>query len=303
MSVSLLEGEEILSETHPHPLSMFFLPMIWLYIGCVGVSSIVFYEEVCRLIRSLPLGIKGGAVIFLVAWSASLIIPAIVVSLLRINWRWLWTALFLCVSGIIIYGYRHDLAALAASLAQSSAMAGVTSYVGDHWALVVAAQLLTTEKIVGCWLIFAAAIGLLGCTSYRRSHRYYITNRRIVARFGFWIVRERDLLYSKIDDLVVHQNILGSFFNFGTIIPISASGLGTGSDHAFLAAGVEQKLPIGPSIKVTIGGGQSITIPRAPSFYSLYGVPDPERLKNIMLKEMDKREYGYTRRQREQENR
>ena len=126
-----------------------------------------------------------------------------------------------------------------------------------------------------------------------------ITDRRVITRFGFLIIRERDLLYSKVDDLIIHQGVIGRILGFGTLIPISASGIGTGSDEAILSAGAEQKLPMGPSLKVTIGGGRSITVPRAPSFYSLYGVSDPEGLKNLMLKEMEKREYGYTRRRNE----
>lgn len=236
-------------------------------------------------------------------WVLALIVPGCVVSFIRINWGWLLLALFLSIVGVCTHVWQKEILEYSLNFAQEQKVCqNIDDILHRYFPLYDALkQKLTITEISNYWLILVSFTGLFLANSYRRSHRYYITNRRIITRFGFWITRERDLLYSKIDDLVAHQGLLGKIFGFGTLIPISASGIGTGSDQAIWMAGAEQKLPVGPSLKITMGGGRTVTVPRAPSFYSLYGVPNPEYLRNIMLKEMEKREYGYTRRAAEKQ--
>lgn len=293
MGVSLIEGEEILKQTTPHPLSMIFLFAVSLYIGCLGGLGIAFQEDVLHWLRSYSLGPGASWTAYWAIWSLTLVLPALAVSFFRINWYWLLLAVVLCGAGIALHVWRHEIFTACDSLLRTHAQ--------RVWPISESADYIISRNLPNYWLILAALVGLFLSNGFRSSHKYYITSRRIITRFGFFMVRERDLLYSKIDDLVIHQNLLGRLFNFGTLIPISASGLGTGSDHAIVSAGAEQKLPVGPAIKVTVGGGRSITIPRAPSFYSLYGVSRPNSLKNLLIEEMDKREYGYTRRKKQGE--
>lgn len=303
MSLSLIDGEKIFEKTCPHFFSMIHLYINWFYIGMIGFLTIFFRNDITLWIQSLPFLDKLENFVFLGFWALALIIPACIVSFIRINWGWLLLAIFLSVVGICAHIWQKEILSYSLAFAQEQKICHIINDFLQQNVFFYESfkQKLTISEISNYWLIFISFIGLFSANSYRRSHRYYITNRRIITRFGFWITRERDLLYSKIDDLVAHQSFLGKILGFGTLIPISASGIGTGSDQAIWMAGAEQKLPVGPSLKITMGGGRTVTVPRAPSFYSLYGVPHPEWLRNIMLKEMEKREYGYTRRAAEKE--
>ena len=49
---------------------------------------------------------------------------------------------------------------------------------------------------------------------------------------------ERQVRYNHIEDIKLSQSIFGRFFGFGTVIPLTGTGLGTGTDEAMLASGV-----------------------------------------------------------------
>ena len=300
MSIPLLEGEKILKQTCPHFFAMMYLYISWIFLGLVGFFSILFNKEIYNWLSSLSFGQQTSQITFFCMWSIALILPALIISFVRINWGWLFLAMLFCITGIILYYYRYELGEISNSFIEKNELTFISVYVKNYWPFSTSVEeIWNLENVHNYLLMFFSFLGLFRSNSFRRSHRYYITNRRIIARFCFFTIRERDLLYSKVDDLIIHQTILGRIFNFATLIPISASGIGTGGDEASFSAGAEQKLPAGPSLKVTIGGGRSVTVPRCPSFYALYGVPSPEEIKNIILKEMDKREYGYTHRVQE----
>jgi len=299
MGVSLIEGEKILKKTHPHFLSMFHLYVMWGFLIFFGIATIQFREPITVWIHELPQGKSLFTPIFFALWGSMLLFPAVIISFFRINFRWFFFSVALFVSGIIAFAYRAEITTgLQGFIQNSSWLANSYAMVEEQWSL---KEILRPDEIHNYLLTIVGFIGLIASNSYRRSHRYYLTNRRIIARFGFVSKRERDLLYSKIDDLVLQQDLLGRIFNYVTIIPISASGMGTGSDQVLAMGGLEAKIPGGPTMKVTIGGGRSVTIPRAPSFYALYGVSSPQEIKSVILKEMDRREYGYTRRMKDLE--
>jgi hypothetical protein len=93
--------------------------------------------------------------------------------------------------------------------------------------------------------------------------------------------RERTLRYDKITDIDAKQGVLGQIFGFGTIIPISQSGFGLGSDKSFAAGGVQ----VGTK-KVgflgLFGGGKEVQTPRARTYYELHGVHPYKEIKKIV---------------------
>jgi len=127
----------------------------------------------------------------------------------------------------------------------------------------------------------AAVISMILTEAYRRGHIYIITNYRIITKKGFIRKEERELMYDKITDVYVTQGILGRIFNFGTVIPISASGFGLGADsaQAFAAAALPIKKGM---IGGGFGGGKSVQRPRAATYFSLYGIPDPRKIRIII---------------------
>ena len=106
---------------------------------------------------------------------------------------------------------------------------------------------------------------------YRRSHRYIISNQRIVFKGGILTKQERTLRYDKVSDINSKQGILGQIFGFGTIIPISQSGFGLGSDNSFAAGGVQIGEKKAKFMGI-FGGGKEVQTPRARSYYELHGV-------------------------------
>ncbi len=293
MALALIPGERIFEKTCPHLFSMFYLYLAWLYIAGVGIATIYFRPGLWEILGATSLGTNAAPILFWVIWSLAILIPGLILAFWRIHWSWLLLAIGLVLVGLLLENQKDYIAAKVKIYLETSILAQVLgTMLKEDWPWVYEwCTKIHKQEIANYWLMGIGSLGFILANIYRRSHQYYITNRRVITRFGFFITRERDLLYSKIEDLVVHRDPLGRFFNFGTLIPISASGIGTGTDQAIFMVGGEQKLPIGPSLKVIIGGGHSITVPKAPSFYSLYGIPNPEKLRNLILQEMERREY------------
>ncbi len=181
--------------------------------------------------------LSGLSLKLVVMWVA-LVVPLTVYSLLKISWRW---------------------AILAVALAAISTVLELTGN-----------QLWLPEVTVGI-------IGLSTTDLYRRAHHYYVTNKRIVTELRFLTIKSRELPISKINDLVVEIPILGRIFNFGHVIPLTASGLGSGQDLAL--AGTSIKIS---RFDVGVAGGRTVTVPRARTFLALYGVPDPEKVASVI---------------------
>ncbi len=130
-------------------------------------------------------------------------------------------------------------------------------------------------------LCVASVISIVLTEVYRRGHVYVITNYRIVAKKGFIGKEEREIMYDKITDIYVSQGILGRIFNFGTVIPVSSSGFGLGEDsaQAFIASTTSfKKHRIGGGFS----GGRSVQRPRAATYFSLHGIPNPKRIRIVI---------------------
>jgi hypothetical protein len=124
-------------------------------------------------------------------------------------------------------------------------------------------------------------LGFLFVELYRRSHKYIISNLRIVFSGGIFTKRERTLRYDKITDIDAQQGIFGQIFGFGTITPISASGFGLGSDQSFAAGGIELGSKRAGFLGL-FGGGKEVQTPRARSYYQLHGVHPYKEIKNLV---------------------
>lgn len=293
MTLALIEGEKIFHKARPHICSMFSLYLTWLYLACIGFLTMAWRPTITAWLESYTWIDSASIPLFWAIWGLAIIIPSIIIAFMRINWYWLGGAVIIAGLGILFYQQRVPIVDWLKEQWHSMPwLSQLSVELQSKWSwLAEVRSWIQRDELPNYWLFALSGLGLSLANSYRRSHHYYITNRRVIFRFGFFITRERDLMYSKIEDLILHRDLLGRIFNFGTLIPISGSGLGTGNEQAIVLVGGEQKLPVGPTLKVTIGGGHSITVPRAPSFYSLYGIPKPEALRSIMLEEMERREY------------
>ncbi|MHA1616622.1 MAG: PH domain-containing protein [Candidatus Njordarchaeales archaeon] len=259
--VELLEGEKIITRVQPHPVS--FWPYYLFFIYYLVTGAYVIYEKDAIIswasqYISPILGPVGIDIAFIAIWWIILIIPALIFSILRISWRW-----------VILYVF----------------IAAIGTYAVIKWS--------ATPLDLYYVTIGVSIIGIILADLYRRGHEYILTNYRIIAKLGFLGHKERDILYSKITDVVLDQGFLGRILDYGTIIPLTASGLGTGEDLAKVAVGtgVGRKTPVGEvGAGVAVEGAKGVTVPRGRSSYILYGVPNPEKIKKIIDEQRIKKE-------------
>ncbi len=263
----LMEDEELLLEARPHPLAMTGLMLFWLFILGLGVIFIIYYPWISnKLAGSIGFEFPGRDFVvkhaYNAVWIIALLVPLVVMAIFRINFGYVFTLFALIIISIVLRWKIEPMLGLEA---------------GRH------------SHLENYLLIAAGALGVLGVEIFRRGHRYYITNKRIVARFGNLKTSERSTLYSKIDDLILQVSLLGRLFNFGTVIPVTSTGLGMGQDMAIAGAGAGAG-KMGAGAGIFAAGGKAKNVPRELSIYVLYRIPDPDEARNLVMEEMQARE-------------
>ncbi len=243
-----LENEIIHEKLQPHKLS---------FIGSYILSAYIIIWSLCIfwLINSpywdpVSSTLPFDSLSITILWWSGLLAGGIIASLLLVRWR-----IFFIYLGILLLG-----------------------------TLVMHYQKWNVENtfFIPAYAAVISLCGLLIIDIYRRSHRYYITNFRLVLQGGLFKLRERTLRYDKITDIEGSQGILGFLFRFGDIIPVTQSGFGLGADATF--AGMNTNIT--PSKKSRLGfftGGQKeIQAPRTRSYYKLQGAYPYKNIKSLL---------------------
>jgi len=230
----LLENEQVEKVLSPHPLSFMRLQSlcIFLIVWGVLVGWFVNFSEYQEFF------FDNFWTVILV-WGFGLLLVGVIASLITIRWSIFFLYLGVLAGGIAIMfwlGGQND--------------AGI---------------------FIPFYSVAMSIIGFLIVELYRRSHKYIISNQRIVFRGGVLTKQERTLRYDKVSDINSKQGILGQIFGFGTIIPISQSGFGLGSDSSFAAGGIQVGEKKAKFMGI-FGGGREVQTPRARSYYELHGV-------------------------------
>ncbi len=235
----------------PHPLAFTYLYVLWFYIIVLSIIFYIYHDSIESYAATLPvLGsmIKGYATITL--WALVIIIPMLIVSVLKIAWKYFILGILLGVILPIILWYFKQ-------------------------------PLYPTLYYVG---ICIGVLGIITVELHRRAHRYIITDRGLIMEYRGLKTTRREILYSNITDIVMEKGILGRIFNFGNLIPITASGLGLGEDSSHVAVGAATGK--GVMVGGAVVGGRGVKVPRTRSFYMLYAVPKPEEVYNIIVEAM-----------------
>ena len=184
----LLNNENIEKILSPHPLSFMRLQSLCIFLIIWGalVGWLVHFSEYKSLF--------GGYWTIIVVWGLVLLLVGVFASLVTIQWSifFLYAFIFGGGLGLMFWQGWQDSAAI----------------------------------FIPFYSVATSIIGFLLVEWYRRSHKYIISNLRIVFSGGIFTKRERTLRYDKISDIDSKQGILGQIFGFGTIIPISQSGFG-----------------------------------------------------------------------------
>ena len=79
----------------------------------------------------------------------------------------------------------------------------------------------------------------------QRSYSYAITTQAVILQQDFMMSRSRRrFLYSNVQEINVRQGAIGKMFNFGSVIPMTSTGLGLEESTTGVAAGAS----IGPTV-------------------------------------------------------
>ena len=256
LDVDLLPGEEVDEVLQPHPLSFlrYYLVAIYLMVVSAALERLYLYLQT----NMSALGFLGAI------FSSITGMPAQDAVLLTVFW------VILIVSGVLI-----GLLWVTKTPLLCMVLVGV---VGTFLELYYRFPPLTKLWV----LVVAALLGIVFTETYRRGHRYFITNYRIVLRKRFVGREERELMHDKITDVYVGQGLLGRIFNFGTVIPVTESGFGMGEEMAMAGVHAAASVKGGGLIGVGAGGGKSMQRPRAATYFSLHGIPDPKRVRGLI---------------------
>jgi hypothetical protein len=239
----LLENEKVEKILSPHPLSFIGLQSLCIFLIVWGVliGWLANFSDLKNLF--------AGDWVIILAWGLVLLIVGIIASLITIRWR-----IFFLYLGVFIFGICLML------------------WMGS---------LENSGVFIPFYMVAISVIGFLIVELYRRSHKYIISSHRIIFKGGVITKQERTLRYDKITDINSKQGILGQIFGFGTIIPISQSGFGLGSDNSFAAGGVQVGEKKAKFLGL-FGGGKEVQTPRTRSYYELHGVHPYKEIKNIV---------------------
>ena len=240
----LLKGERVEKILSPHPLSFMRYQSLSIFLVIWGVLVLWIINA-----SEWQNYFVNNYLLSLSFWAIGLLLAGIVASLITIRWSifMLYTFIVACGTGFIFW-------------------LGLQDVIG---------------VFVPVYTIFISILGFIFVEFYRRSHKYYISNQRITFKGGIFTKQERTLRYDKVTDINAKQGIIGQIFGFGTIIPISQSGFGLGSDKSFAGGGVslgEKKV----KLFGLFGGGKEVQTPRARSYYELHGVYPYKEVKKLV---------------------
>ncbi len=243
-------GEErILARLHPHPLAFAGQALLWIYVLVVSVAMYFIGGQVSASLKNIPvigglIGTYGEYIIYALV----IVVPTLIYAVVKIVWRYFLVTLLIAVGAPLVLTFVVKLP-------------------------------LRYTFIIGA---VAGILGVLAVEMHRRAHKYTVTDRRIIFEYnGLFKKIRRDLVYSRVSDIILEKGILGKLFNFGNLIPVSQPGLGLGSDMSFVTLGGSVGKDVRAGLAVT--GGRSVKVPRSRSFYMLYGIPHPERVYDMIV--------------------
>ncbi|MBS7641140.1 MAG: PH domain-containing protein [Candidatus Bathyarchaeia archaeon] len=259
----LFSSERVEVSLKPHPLSFLKYYLACLYLSLIAIA----FHIICQWLRqnvwsnpsiawllnllfSIVPGLRSEEMVSLIIFWAILVLSGLLMGVLWVSKMPLLYMILIGASGTILEIYLYPEPATKSAI-----------------------------------LFLSTVIGLILVDIYRRGHEFLLTNYRIIAIKRFIGKEVREVMYDKISDLYMHQGLLGRIFNYGTIIPVSESGFGLGED-ASLATASAGTIAKGGSIGITVGGKRSVSRPRAATYFSLYGVPDPRRIRGIIGSKM-----------------
>jgi len=241
--------EKTLKSLHPHPLAFAGHVLLWIYVLVISIGFYLAGNQVNALFKSIPvIGSLISSYGEYLIYALVIVIPTLAYAVVKVVWRYLFVTLLITVAAPLVLAFAVKLP-------------------------------LRYTFIVGATV---GALGVLVTELHRRAHKYIITDRRVIFEYNGLLKKiRRDLVYSRISDIILEKGLLGKLFNFGNLIPVSQPGLGLGNDMSFVTLG--GSVGKGPRAGIAVTGGKSVKVPRSRSFYTLYGIPNPEEVYDMIV--------------------
>ncbi len=243
-----LENEIIHQKFRPHKLSFIGSYILSTYI--IIWSLFVFWLINSPYWDSVSSALPFDSLSIIALWWVGLLAGGIIASLLLVKWRIFFIYLGILLVGTLIMHYQR-------------------------WNF-------EYTFFIPAYAAVISLCGLLFIDIYRRSHKYYITNFRLVLQGGLFKLRERTLRYDKITDIEGSQGIFGFLFRFGDIIPVTQSGFGLGADATFAGIGAGITPHKKSRLDFFMGGNKEIQTPRTRSYYKLQGAYPYRNIKSLL---------------------
>jgi len=259
----MLKDEKINASLNPHPLSFlkYYAADLHLIFLAIALHQLYAYinsnPEILGLTNMLfgltPWVEPKNLFLFIVYW-AVLVLSGLIVSVLWVNKMPLLYMVLVATAGTLIE---------------------VCSPIPNYLTII-------PKPFIKIWfLIPLAIIGFFLVEAYRKGHKYFLTNYRIITIKKFISKEIREIMYDKIADIYIAQGLLGRLFNYGTIIPISESNLGLGENAALASVSVAAPIKKG-FLGISFSGKKGVSMPRAATYLSLYGIPNPRKICGII---------------------
>ncbi len=268
--ITLLGGEELKMKLSPHVFSFFNLYIVFLLLLFWAWYIYDFFAQ--DKFADFPFGIHGfienyvndsevlaGAII----WSLGLFIVGFAARFFFMDSGG--QSIFRLYSGVAVIGI------LTLSYYQYESL----DYMGDTMEF--------GRVFIPGMTAAVSLIGIFSVDYYRRSFTYFLTDNRIVLKSSFLMNRsERQVRYNHIEDIKLEQGVIGSILGYDTVLPLTGSGLGTGTDESMVVAGAGSDVKGIGSVGIAGGSRSSSKKVRHNPNDCLFGVPSPGKVRDLI---------------------
>ena len=256
--MELMNDEHVRLRLTPHPIRQIREYPLWIWIFIISILSLMnpsMMFSYMDLFFDTNIYVNTiyhylASMYFLMPYYILIVIPAFLQALFRLEWRPFFT--FIICSFLLL--------------------------VSCHF-------LMPIENLayqLGIWI----SLIMLCHKEYQRvSTQYILTNRRLVLNHQGHGQTMRSLFLSNIQDVILQTSTLGNFLDYGTVVPLTASGIGTGQSTSTAAL----QSALGTRLRIGLSGAQSKgkTITNESPEYALVCIPKARQAYKMILEGSD----------------
>jgi hypothetical protein len=247
--IELLDNENLEVFARPHPIAFLDLYLIWLFYITAGVVLLVFRDYIGQslagayflepILQHISL-LKLATIVNIVILFFVFLIPSVFFAFYKINFHWILVTFFFSALMLILAIFTN-----------------------------------LEPHIIYTIPVAISLFCILQIEFYRRSHYFFITDRRLVFVRNYFFMAKYvvESYYHHITNLVLKQTFAERCFRCATIIPIMTSGMNLGSEVMELRAGL---------LFFGFAAQREKKLPRAIPFLCFYSVKRAEQLMSMI---------------------